>query len=282
MSAPQTRSAKNQRRSPAPEPAITTMVSAYPIAQSTMSVRAARRRASASPRLLSRRRRVMGEWRPVGTCGGRGHVFLDAPPNTYDRMRVGKKAMSGYRWSAGMLVAAALSLLPTGPFVLDRAASHLEFFVKDNRGGFTGVAPDLQAQAVVREQDGTFAADVIVGVDARSIATGSGLRDNQMRREFLQTDRYPEITFRGSVTPVQPVTQPSLPANGSGPLNLTEATREMAFPVRVTALLDSYLIEGTTTIRMTDFTIPIPRFLIFVAEDVVQVNLRVRFVSGEK
>ena len=181
-----------------------------------------------------------------------------------------------------MLAAAALSLLPTGPFILDRAASHLEFFVKDNRGGFTGVAPDLQAQAVVREQDGTFAADVIVRVDARSIVTGSGLRDNQMRREFLQTDRYPEISFRGSVIPVEPVTQLSFRANVSGQLTIKDVAREIAFPVRVTALLDSYLIEGTTTIRMTDFAIPIPRFLIFVTEDAVQVKLRVRFISGEK
>src|SRR2546428_12100647 len=98
-------------------------------------------------------------------------------------MRVGKKAMPGYRWSAGMLAAAALSLLPTGPFILGRAASHLEFFVKDNRGGFTGLAPDLQAQAVVREPDGTFAADVIVRVDARSLVTGRGLPANQRRRE---------------------------------------------------------------------------------------------------
>jgi len=38
-------------------------------------------------------------------------------------------------------------------------------------------------------------------------------------------------------------------------------------------------VDGSTTIRMTDFTIPIPRFLIFVAEDPVKVTLRVRFVS---
>src|SRR3989442_2795241 len=143
-------------------------------------------------------------------------------------MRVGKKAMSGYRWSAGMLVAAALSLLPTGPFVLDRAASHLEVFVKDNRGGFTGVAPDLQAQAVVREQDGTFAADLIVRVDSRSITTGSGLRDNQMRREFLQTPPYPEITLRGAGTPGETLAPLSFPANVSGPPTTKNVAREMA------------------------------------------------------
>src|SRR2546427_11750822 len=110
MSAPQTRSAKNQRRSPAPEPAITTMVSAYPIAQRTASVRAVRRRASAPPKMLSRRRRGMGEWRPVGTFGARGHGFLDAPPNTHNRMRAGKKAMSGNHWVAGILLAASADL----------------------------------------------------------------------------------------------------------------------------------------------------------------------------
>src|SRR2546428_14176335 len=107
MAAPQTRSAKNQRRSPAPEPAITTMVSAYPIAQSTASVRTARRRASASPRLLSRRRGVIGEWRPVGTFGARGNVFLDALSNNGDRTRGREKALSGYRLSARTRVAGA-------------------------------------------------------------------------------------------------------------------------------------------------------------------------------
>ncbi len=179
-----------------------------------------------------------------------------------------------------MLMAAALSLLPTGPFAVDPATSRVEFFVKDNRGGFPGVAPDVQARAVVREEEGTFAADIVARIDARSITTGSGLRDSQMRREFLITDRYPEIAFRGTVTPVEPVTQLSFRAAVTGQLTIKDVTRQVVFPVRVTALRDSYLIEGTATIRLTDFAIPIPRFFIFVAEDSVQVTLRLRFVSS--
>ena len=181
------------------------------------------------------------------------------------------------RWTTGMFVAATLTLLPTGPFTLDRAASRVEFFVSDNRGGFTGVAPDLSAQAEVREQDGTFAADVTVRIDARSITTGSGLRDSQMRREFLRTDRFPDITFRGAVVPVEPVTQLSFRADATGQLTINGVTREARFPVRVVALRDSYLVEGSTVVRMTEFGIPIPRFFIFVAEDPVKVTLKVRF-----
>src|SRR5207249_383539 len=69
---------------------------------------------------------------------------------------------------------------------------------------------------------------------------------------------------------------------GAGRLTMRGVTREVAFPVRLTALRDSYLVDGSTTIRMTDFTIPIPRFLIFVAEDPVQVTLKLRFRASDQ
>jgi hypothetical protein len=55
-------------------------------------------------------------------------------------------------------------------------------------------------------------------------------------------------------------------------------TREIEIPLRVTALADSYLAEGQATLRMSDFRIPIPRFLVFVAEDPVQISLRLRLI----
>ncbi len=177
------------------------------------------------------------------------------------------------------MAAAVLSLLPTGPFALDPAGSRVEFFVKDNRGGFTGIARDVQATAVVREQDGAFVGDVDARIDARSITTGSGLRDGQMRREFLVTDRYPAITFRGTAVPVDAVTALSFHAAMKGLLTIKDVTREVEFPVRVTALRDSYLVDGKVTVKMTDFNIPVPRFFIFAAEDPVEITLNIRFVA---
>ena len=51
-----------------------------------------------------------------------------------------------------LVVAAVLSLVPTGEFRLDAASSRIEFFVKDNRGGFSGVVRTLSGSAMVREQ----------------------------------------------------------------------------------------------------------------------------------
>ncbi len=176
--------------------------------------------------------------------------------------------------SAGFLAAAALSLLPVGSFTLEPGASRVEFAVKDNRGGFTGVAHGVQASAVVTEQGDAFVAQVEARIDARSITTGVGLRDGQMQRDFLLTDRYPTITFTGTVVPVDAVTGVTFRALVRGALTITDTTRDIEFPVRVIALRDSYLVDGRVTIRLTDFHIPIPRFLIFAAEDPVEVSLK--------
>src|SRR3989454_9833996 len=152
--------------------------------------------------------------------------------------------MRARRWSTGLLVASTLSLLPTGWFTLDGGASRVTFFVNDNRGGFAGLAPDVSAQAEVREQDGTFSADVMVRVDARSITTGSGLRDGQMRREFLRTHEFPEITFPGTIIPGEPVTQLSFRADVTRRLTTRGVTRGGAFPARGTPLRASDLAGG--------------------------------------
>jgi len=176
-----------------------------------------------------------------------------------------------------LLVAAATTFLPVGGFEIDRGASRIEFLVKDNRGGFTGVVRDLSASVVVREQGAAFTGEVQVQIDARTMTTGVSLRDNQMRRDFLETDKFPFITFRGTIAPVDRVGALPFRCTMKGVLAIKQVMQEIEIPVRMTALRDSYLADGQVTIKMSDFKIPIPRFLIFVAEDPITITLKVRF-----
>lgn len=176
-------------------------------------------------------------------------------------------------------VLAAVSLVPLGGFALDADASRLEFAVRDNRGGFTGVARAVEARAVVREQGESFAADVDVRVDARRITTGIGLRDSQMRRDFLQTDKFPFIVFRGAAVPRVRAGALPFAVRLRGALTIKDVTREVDIPMRVTALADAYLAEGETVVRLSEFGIPVPRMFIFVAEDPVTVTFKIRLVS---
>lgn len=180
-----------------------------------------------------------------------------------------------------IVVLAAASLLPLGPFGLDAPHSRVEFAVRDNRGGFTGVAQDVEARAVVREQGETFSAEVDVRIDARKITTGIGVRDGQMRRDFLHTERFPFITFRGTAVPRQRPGGLPFPVLLRGTLTIKDVGREIELPIRVTALADSYLAEGQITLRLSDFRIPLPRFFIFVAEDPVLVTFKIRLIPRQ-
>lgn len=178
--------------------------------------------------------------------------------------------------SAAVTLAAAS--LPTGEFAIRHPDNMVEFFVKDNRGGFTGQTREVTGSVTVRERVDGYAADVEARIDARTIRTGSGLRDGQMRGpQFLDTGEFPFITFRGTAT-AGDSDGPRFKGLLRGRLTIKEVTRALEVPLEITAEDGAYAARGEVVVRMTDFGIPIPRFLIFVAEDPVTVKLQIRLL----
>jgi polyisoprenoid-binding protein YceI len=189
------------------------------------------------------------------------------------------------RWFVGALVvlhaspllAQAPPTLPVGAFRVEPGESRVEFVMRDNRGGFTGATDRVEGTAAVRRGEGdVYEAAVEARIDARTITTGNGMRDGQMRRDFLQTDRFQFITFKGAAAARERIAAGPLRGTLRGSLTIRDATRDVDIPIEITALADEYRATGEVTIRLSEFGIPIPRFLIFVAEDPVLVRLRVR------
>jgi polyisoprenoid-binding protein YceI len=150
--------------------------------------------------------------------------------------------------------------------------------MRDNRGGFTGATEHVEGTATVTQVEAeSFAASVEARVDARTLETGSRIRDGQMRRDFLQTDRHPFILFRGTAASREPVTGGTVRALLHGTLTIRGTAREIEMPVAATVLADEYRVTGEATIRLSEYGIPIPRFLVFVAEDAITVRVRARF-----
>ncbi len=188
------------------------------------------------------------------------------------------------RWVlAAVLIAQAPALVPTGVFRIEpdpqagtspRAA--VEFLMRDNRGGFTGSTDRVDGTVTIRGDGDSVVAAIEGRIDARTLTTGNGMRDGQMRRDFLRTDQHQFITFRGTTAPRGSLTTSVIRATMRGSLTIRDVTREIEMPLEIVALSDDYRASGEVTVRLTEFGIPIPRFLIFVAEDPVVVRLRVR------
>ncbi len=88
------------------------------------------------------------------------------------------------------IAAAAQSLA----FQLDPQRTVVNFTLADAlhtvRGSFRLKQSSLRLDAA----SGKLAGEIVV--DAKSGASGSGMRDRKMHREVLESDRYPEIVFR--------------------------------------------------------------------------------------
>ena len=183
-------------------------------------------------------------------------------------------------------VAVAAAPLPTGDFAITHPSNSVEFFVKDNRGGFTGrtseITGTVAVREIVREQVEGYAAEITARIDARTIRTGVGVRDGQMRSaQFLHTDEFPFITFRGTATAEAPE---GARVKGllRGRLTIKDVTRGVEVPLEIIVEDGVYFARGEVVVRMTDFGLPIPRFLIFAAEDPVRVKLQIRLTRAPR
>ncbi len=174
-------------------------------------------------------------------------------------------------------------LLAIGRFVIVPDQSRIELFVRDNVGGFRGRAREFEGTALVRQTgERSFVADVQLSVAARSVTTGLALRDGQMHREQLQSDRYPTIAFEGTVATDAARVVGTFPAMAHGRLTLRGVTRPLSAPVQVTPLPDGFRGSTEFELRMSEFGIPTPRFLFFVAEDVVRVTVELRLRASNR
>lgn len=175
-----------------------------------------------------------------------------------------------------LLMLLAPAALPVGPFDLRPPDGRVEIVVKDNRGGFTGETREVGGTITVRERDGGYAADVEVRIDARTIRTGATLRDAQMRSPtFLHTATFPFIAFSGTVT-VDPPAAPQFKGTMRGRLTIKNVSRDVGVPLDITVEGNTYTARGELVVKFSDLGMPLPRFLIFVAEDPVLVRLQVR------
>jgi polyisoprenoid-binding protein YceI len=169
------------------------------------------------------------------------------------------------------------ALLPAGTFEIVPGDSSVVFAVPDNRGGFSGRTTQVTGRVVVEPptDGGEYNARVDAAIDAASLATGDGGRDDRMRADFLRTRQFPTITFAGTVSARPGLGVRPFPAAVRGRLTIRDVTRNIEVPATVVALAREYRADAATKIRMADFGIPYPRAFIFVARDPVTITLHI-------
>ena len=170
-------------------------------------------------------------------------------------------------------------------FLIDPARSTLTFVVSRPGETIEGNAPGFTGEVSLDPDRPDERASVLLTVRADSLLTGNRIRDRKMRNAHLEAVAYPEIVFRstairvgagGAGAGLRP--GETRPALIEGILSLHGVDRSLQFPATIRYDIGSFTAEGEAGIRLTDHSIPIPRFLWIVLDD--EVKVRFRFVAG--
>lgn len=143
-------------------------------------------------------------------------------------------------------------------------------------GEVTGRVSVRSGDARANLADPTREASAEMVIDPRSLDTGNRWRDEVLRKEYLEVERYPEIRVR--VTGVRDFRRS--PDLGEGDdlsleasLTLHGVTREVVTKTRKVERDGGVVVEAEATVRMTDFGMRLPELSPFLrARDEVRVE----------
>ncbi|MCH8567974.1 MAG: YceI family protein [Balneolales bacterium] len=180
----------------------------------------------------------------------------------------------------------AVVLLTTFPCFLQAqqlsvVEAKTEFHGRTTVERFTGITH--LAEGGLNLETGAFS----FKIGLNKLDTGNSRRDNNMHKDYLETDRYPYALFEGKLSDFDaenfrnPSSNEEIRVTATGSFTLKEITRDKQ--IEGSLMYDgtegNWVVLSNFDILLTDFEISRPRFLFIRMDD--SVNLDVRFVITE-
>jgi polyisoprenoid-binding protein YceI len=171
---------------------------------------------------------------------------------------------------ATLLAFAVSGLAQEREFQIDPSQSSVKFTLGDVlhtvRGTFKVKHGDLHI-----DSSGRMSGEIVV--DARSGDSGSGMRDHKMHNEVLESERYPEISFRPDRIegPVQSSGNSSVKVHGM--FNIHGVDREITVPAQVELSADHWTANAHFTVPYQKWGMKNPSTLFLRVNDTVEIDL---------
>ncbi len=139
-----------------------------------------------------------------------------------------------------------------------------------------GVTSTVEGMIVFDAQGRLASGESRFTVDLRTLRSDEGRRDNYVRRNTLETDRYPLVTFVPTETRRLPIPFPgtgSVPFELVGDLTVKEVTRRVSWDATATFDGPRVAVRARTAFRFGDFGLRVPRVSVVLSvEDEIKLE----------
>jgi polyisoprenoid-binding protein YceI len=140
-----------------------------------------------------------------------------------------------------------------------------------------GTTPGVNGQVQVNFDSPQATSLSALSVDVSGLQSDSGRRDRAIRDRFLESARFPTVTFTPTtITGLPETIEPGVeyPLTLQGDLTIRDTTRPATFEARVTLDGDALTGQATTSFLMSEFGFgPIDMFGVLKTEDEVKVTV---------
>lgn len=186
------------------------------------------------------------------------------------------------RMGAVIITAALLCLASpalAAEFHVDTDAERRVVFVSDAPiESFDGVTEKIDGYAVLpadRLADVTDFSQTkfYIEVDLASLDTGIGLRNRDMREDYLHTDEFPYAMYSGSIDSVTSLNDSTFLSYTSGDLTIHGVTKSHTTTDTVTARNGRYHVASHFPVALPDHHIEIPQLMFLKINEVVELDL---------
>jgi polyisoprenoid-binding protein YceI len=182
-----------------------------------------------------------------------------------------KQFISQTLYAAAVLLALALpSAAQEREFQLDAAQTSVKFTLGDVlhtvHGTFKLKRVDLQIAPT-----GKMSGEIVV--DAKSGDSGSGMRDHKMNKEVLESDLYPEITFRPDRVEGSLASSGKSAVTVHGIFNVHGVDREISVPAEIEMSADRWTATVHFTVPHQKWGMKNPSTLFLRVNDSVEIDL---------
>jgi polyisoprenoid-binding protein YceI len=164
--------------------------------------------------------------------------------------------------------------------------STITYFLKGNVHDTLGTVQKLTGTASgVITREGYLASPAVqLSFKADDMNSQDERRDKRMKTKFLETATYPEIAFKsaaaegqvpGELAAGRATREQPLRCDLTGELTIHGITRPISLPIAVYCKQGRVVAEGTTTLRLPDYAIKNPSFLVFRTADEVKIDFHI-------
>ncbi|NCQ17955.1 MAG: YceI family protein [Ignavibacteria bacterium] len=161
--------------------------------------------------------------------------------------------------------------------------NHVEFISDAPFGKFSGVTENIDGYMYWEGNNYTTNSSLYFEVDLKTLDTGIGLRNRHMRDNYLQTDKFPDASFKGKITNVTPAAQGPFKVDADGEMFIHGVTKYIKISGVLTKSGNSdYNLKTNFSIKLSSYNIDIPSIMMVKLSEVIELQLNFNLFSVNK